>query len=57
MPELYLPGYNYCGLFTELDKRLTRGDESVNKLDAGCKNHIFIVIIKIQKKDILLIKN
>jgi hypothetical protein len=58
MPELHLPVYNYCGPFTKLDKRLARGDEPISKLDAGCKNHdIFSVIIKIQKKGILLIKN
>jgi len=39
MPELHLPVYNYCGPFTELEKRLARGDEPVNKLDAGCKEH------------------
>jgi len=42
MPELHLPGYNYCGPLTKLDERLARGDEPVNKLDAGCKeNDIF----------------
>ena len=57
MPELHLPGYNYCGRFTKLDKRLARGDEPVNKLDARCKEHdIFTVIIKILKKDMLQIK-
>ena len=39
MPELRLPGYNYCGPFTKLDKRLARGEEPVNKLDAGRKEH------------------
>ena len=39
MPELHLPGYNYCGRFTKLDEGLARGDEPVNKLDAGCKQH------------------
>ena len=39
MQELYLPGYNYCGLFTKLDERLARGDEAVNKLDAWYKQH------------------
>jgi hypothetical protein len=39
IPELRLPGYNYCGPFTKLDKRLARGDEPINKLDAGCKDH------------------
>jgi hypothetical protein len=39
IPELHIPGYNYCGPFTKLDKRLARGDEPVNKLDAACKEH------------------
>jgi hypothetical protein len=39
MPELHLHGYNFCGPFTKLDKRLERGNEPVNKLDAGCKEH------------------
>jgi hypothetical protein len=39
MPELHLPGYKFCGPFTKLDKRLARGDEPINKLDAGCKEH------------------
>jgi hypothetical protein len=39
MPELHLPGYNYCGPITKLEKRLARGDEPVNKLDAGCKEY------------------
>jgi hypothetical protein len=39
MPELHLPGYNYCGPFTKLDRRLARGDEPITKLDAGCQKH------------------
>jgi hypothetical protein len=39
MPELHLPGYNYCGPFTKVDKRLARGDKLINKLDAGCQQH------------------
>ncbi len=39
MPEMYLPGYNYCGTFKRLDKRLARGNVPVNKLDAGCQKH------------------
>lgn len=39
MPEMHLPGYNYCGPFTNLDKRLPRGDKGINKLDEGCKLH------------------
>jgi len=58
MPELHIPGYSYCGPFTKLNERLARGDEPINKLDAGCKEHdIFTVIIKILKKDMLLMKN
>lgn len=37
--ELHLPGYNYCGPGTNLQKRLLRGDKGINKLDEACKNH------------------
>ena len=38
--ELHLPGgYQYCGPGTKLQKRLTRGDPGINKLDAACKQH------------------
>lgn len=37
--ELHLPGYQYCGPGTKLQKRLERGDQGVNLLDAACKNH------------------
>jgi len=58
MPELHLPGYSCCGPFSKLEERLARGDGQINKLVAGCKEHdIFPVIIKIPKKDILLINN
>jgi len=39
MPELHFPGYNYCGPFMKLDKRLVRREDPVHKLDAGCKEH------------------
>jgi hypothetical protein len=56
MPELHLPGYNYCGPFTKLNERLARGDKPVNKLDAGCKKHdIFYGDHEDTKKDVLLI--
>lgn len=37
--ELHLPGYQYCGPGTKLQKRLERGDKGINLLDAACKNH------------------
>lgn len=37
--ELHLPGYNYCGPGTKLEKRLARGDRGVNKLDDACMQH------------------
>lgn len=37
--ELHLPGYNYCGPGTKLQKRLLRGDKGVNELDDACKHH------------------
>ena len=39
MLELHLPSQNYCGPFTNLDKRLARGDKPLNELDAGCQQH------------------
>lgn len=37
--ELHLPGYNYCGPGTKLQKRLLRGDKGVNALDKACMQH------------------
>lgn len=37
--ELHLPGYQYCGPGTKLQKRLERGDPGINPLDAACKEH------------------
>lgn len=37
--ELHIPGYNFCGPGTKLQKRLGRGDTGVNGLDNSCKKH------------------
>lgn len=37
--ELHLPGYQYCGPGTRLNKRLSRGDPGINELDKACKEH------------------
>lgn len=37
--ELHLPGYQYCGPGTKLEKRLANGDPGINPLDAACKEH------------------
>lgn len=37
--ELHIPGYNYCGPGTKLNKRLARNDKGVNLLDEACKSH------------------
>lgn len=37
--ELHLPGYQYCGPGTKLEKRMERGDKGINGLDAACKTH------------------
>lgn len=39
LPEIHIPGYQYCGPGTELEKRLARGDPGINKLDQACKAH------------------
>lgn len=37
--ELHIPGYQFCGPGTRLEKRLARGDQGVNRLDAACREH------------------
>lgn len=37
--EVHMPGYQYCGPGTNLEKRLKRGDPGRNKLDVACKEH------------------
>lgn len=37
--ELHIPGYQYCGPSTKLEKRLARGDPGRNPLDRACKEH------------------
>jgi len=37
--ELHIPGYQFCGPGTHLEKRLARGDQGVNPLDAACREH------------------
>jgi len=37
--ELHIPGYQFCGPGTRLTKRLARGDEGINPLDAACREH------------------
>lgn len=37
--EMHVPGYQYCGPGTKLEKRLKRGDPGINPLDQACKQH------------------
>ncbi|CAK1599126.1 unnamed protein product [Parnassius mnemosyne] len=37
--ELHLPGYQFCGHGTKLQKRLLKGDRGINKLDEACMLH------------------
>lgn len=37
--ELHIPGYQFCGPGTKLEKRHKRGDSGINKLDTACKEH------------------
>ncbi|KYQ52379.1 hypothetical protein ALC60_08542 [Trachymyrmex zeteki] len=34
--ELHIPGYQFCGPGTRLEKRLARGERGINPLDAAC---------------------
>lgn len=38
-PEIHIPGYQFCGPFTKLKKRLQRGDPGINRVDKACKKH------------------
>ena len=37
--EFHIPGYQFCGPGTRLEKRLARGDRGINPLDAACREH------------------
>ena len=37
--ELHIPGYQFCGPGTHLEKRLARGDQGINPLDTACREH------------------
>jgi hypothetical protein len=37
--EFHIPGYQYCGPGTRLEKRLARGDQGINPLDSACREH------------------
>jgi len=37
--ELHIPGYQFCGPGTHLEKRLARSDRGINPLDAACREH------------------
>jgi len=44
LTEYHLPGYNFCGPGTEVEKRLARGDEPINELDACCLVHDLVYV-------------
>ena len=37
--ESHIPGYQFCGPSTHLEKRLARGDRGINPLNAACREH------------------
>lgn len=38
--EIHFPGgYQWCGPGTNVQQRLSRGDQGINKLDSACKEH------------------
>lgn len=39
LPEIHIPRYNYCGINTNLEERLSRNEPGINKLDYACKDH------------------
>lgn len=37
--ELHLPGYQFCGPNTDVSRRIARGEQGINPLDAACREH------------------
>lgn len=37
--EAHIPGYQFCGPGTKLEKRIDRGDKGINPLDNACRDH------------------
>ena len=37
--KCHLPGYNYCGPFTEIKDRLENNVKPINRVDDACKTH------------------
>ncbi|KAJ8912583.1 hypothetical protein NQ315_005746 [Exocentrus adspersus] len=37
--ELHIPGYQFCGPGTKLEKRLLKGQKGVHPLDSACRQH------------------
>jgi hypothetical protein len=37
--EAHVPGYQFCGPGTKLEKRLARGEKGINPLDSACRDH------------------
>ena len=39
LPEIHIIGYNFCGINTNLEKRLALNQQGVNELDCACRTH------------------
>lgn len=37
--EMNVPGMNFCGPGTDVEKRLANGDHGINPVDEACKSH------------------
>lgn len=48
--ELHLPGYQFCGPGTKLQRRLARGETGINPLDAACREHD--ILYSVHKDDL-----
>lgn len=51
---MHLPGYQYCGPGTKVQKRVERGDKGINPLDAACKKHDIIYVNNKRRKERLI---
>lgn len=49
--EAHIPGYQFCGPGTKLQKRLQNKDEGINALDVACKTHDIAYSVNQSLKD------
>lgn len=45
LPETHIPGYNFCGPNTDLEKRFAQGVQGVDEVDCACLAHDYAYVL------------